>query len=353
MSFTSQYAAVRILKRSRRLRGRPQWQDEVPKEQAARDTYKIAAKYQKKFSAAFLQAVRNILPVKMSPEFKKAYDQGSVMEALNSLPLFNEGEQNNTWERFTENLQSAYLDVMQESGQVTTKELNDKFKTKLGFVVDIEKAKAKKLTPGMRRVREAARGLVVPVNPYSIKWMQDRGIELVTQGISEPQREVIHSVLNDGFERGLRAEVVYGDIKNNIGLTDREFNAVRNREIYLEDVAGYTPRQAKVIANDYRQKLLVKRAERIGRTETIMSQARGRQDAWKLAEESGQLPSVQRRWITSEPTDNPDRPCETCLDLDGKTAPIGGMYESLEGPIDGPTAHPSCRCSESLEKKKG
>jgi hypothetical protein len=54
----------------------------------------------------------------------------------------------------------------------------------------------------------------------------------------------------------------------------------------------------------------------------------------------------ERVWIADET----ERTCELCQDLDGTTADLG---EPFEGGIMRPTAHPSCRCTLGLQKKRG
>ena len=354
MSFFVQFAADRIFKRSRRLKGRPQWQDEIPSEKPARDTYRIAAKYESRFSRAFLDAVRNILPEKMSPEFREAYNQQNPVGVQNAIPLFAEGttDQNKTWSKFGERLQSAYLNVLNESGKESMKEVNREFKSKLGFSLEpLSKAEVdeERVLRGREAAREVGRGIVVPVNPYSVAWMNERSLNLVKEGITSQQKQVIQDILSENFEKGIRAEDTYKRIKDNIGLTARDFKATQNRRALLE-TQGFKPQVVDKYVDKYRGTLLKKRAQRIARTETISAQARGRNDAWKIAQESGALPAVERVWIAAPPSSSPYRPCETCVDLDGKTAKVGKPYDSLEGPIMEPPAHPDCRCSEGLQK---
>jgi hypothetical protein len=354
LSFSTQFNNLRIFKRSRRLKGKPAWQDEIPPLKEAKDTYRIAAKHQGKFRSAFLNAVKNILPDKMPKEFKESYNQGTQVEAMNSLPLFQDGTdaQNQAEQRFIDNLEQAYIDVLQESGETETRNMNKEFDTKLGFsVVPLAKAKVTPvmISEGRQRAREAARGFIVPVNPYSIEWMRERSLTLVREGITKQQKLVVNDILSDAFEKGLRAEETYKSIKANIGLTNREFNAVLNRRSLLED-ADLPTERVEQFTNKYRDELLKRRAERISRTETISAQAQGRKDSWRMAEEAGQLPPVEREWVSAPPSPNPNRPCEICLDLDGRRASVNGTYTSLEGEVDGPPAHPSCRCSEILRK---
>ena len=180
---------------------------------------------------------------------------------------------------------------------------------------------------------------------------QERGLELATQGITEQQRLVVADIIQNAMSQGLRPTDLVGEIKANIGLTNRDYIATLNRrELHLD--AGYSAPEADALVAKYRETLLKKRANLIARTETIKAQSQGRRDAWKVAQESGDLPSVRRKWIARPGSPDPNAPCEICMDLDGKTATLDGTYESLEGPVDGPPAHPACVCSEVIERAK-
>jgi hypothetical protein len=353
LAFSAQYDNLRIYKRALRLKGRPQWQDALPDTKSGRDTYRIAAKYEKQFGAAFLKAIRNLLPEKIPKEFKEAFDKNDVNKMYESLPLL-QGESespNRIQEKFLKDIEQTYLDILQESGEEATQNLNKDFKTKLGFSV-VPLAKAKKITPlkiseGRQAAREAARGFMVPINPHSTDWMKNRSLSQI-KDFTKQQRETVNGVLANTFEKGIRAEETYKSIKENIGLTAREYKAVVNRESLLVS-EGLSKTRVKEFTDKYREGLLKRRAQRIARTETIRAQARGRQDAWRVAQESGQLPPVKREWVAAPPGPNPDRPCEICMDLAGKRAPINGVYDSLIGSITGPPdSHPNCRCTEIL-----
>lgn len=325
MGLNTQYSNYRFFKRSRRLKGRPQWQDQVPEEKPARDTYRIAAKYQSRFSRAFLAAVREFLPDRMPFGFKSAYNQRSTVDVEAAIFSDEFGA-----EKFVDKIDDAYFDVVMDSGKTATREMNKKFGTNMTFTINVEKAEAAFVAP------------MVPVNEYSVKWMRERSLELV-KDLGKQQRKVIQGALTEGFEQGLRAEEAYDIIKDNIGLTGRESGAVLNRQKLLE-AQGFDEDKVVKLTDKYREQLLRKRAERIARTETIAADAAGRRQAWQVAQDTGSLPQVHRVWIAAPPSPNPFRPCEICIELDGNPAEVGGMYESaLVGPVSGPgpDAHPS------------
>jgi hypothetical protein len=142
-------------------------------------------------------------------------------------------------------------------------------------------------------------------------------------------------------------------LKDNIGLTTRDARAVENRRALHED-AGMTEEQAQEEAGKYADELRGKRAETIARTETTMAQAEGRNETWRLARESGELPEVERVWVSVPGFGAGGRTCEICDDLDGKTAGIDEPYDSdfADEALLRPPAHPNCRCTEILQRKE-
>lgn len=85
------------------------------------------------------------------------------------------------------------------------------------------------------------------------------------------------------------------------------------------------------------------RAETIARTETMKAANRGQQDAWDQAVQHGLLndDDVEQEWIVTPD----DRLCLVCEALDGVRAKLG---EEFDDGIDGPPAHPNCRCTVGL-----
>lgn len=344
------YKGRRIQRFHRTLKAaKPEWVDFAPRNRSERDAYAIAAKNEGKFSKAFLAATRAFLDDRqIEKAFMSAYRPGASDEdVLKAFPFLNEGEHKvASLESFINKMQAAYLAVIVESGQDALDMVNESFGSNLVFRVQ-DQGKVVKAKKAKRSVP------VVPVNPYSIKWVRERALELVTQGVTENQLKVIKNIIRRGFERGIRAEAVYQEIKRNIDLTDREYQAVLNRRA-LHERAELPPEKIESLTEKYENELLKKRAERIARTETIAAQAAGRNQAWQVAADSGALPeNVERVWRAAPESDNPNAPCEICLDLDNQPAGLGEPYQSKYlGSVDMPPAHPQCRCTEILRKSR-
>jgi hypothetical protein len=346
MPLVQYYKAARIRK-ARRL----SWQDQLPKTRQGRMAYEIAAKYQSGFARAFKGAVRDLLTDEDKKNFLSAYPTMSVDQTMASLPFYSKmelarGEQlPQAWQRFAERMVNAYARVILASGEAATEDMNRRFGTNMKFSIEENAEVVQKAS----RAKPGAFVPTVPVNPYSIKWMRERSLGMVKDGMNEEQRAVIRNILTDGFSRGVRAEEAYKAVQSSIGLSDRYAVAVQKRRA-LHENAGLPSDQVDSLTELYAAGLLASRAETIARTETFMAQAQGRNTAWQLAIEVGELPTdIERIWITGPDSANPNAPCSHCEDLDGARAPIGGKYDDE---VEMPPAHPRCRCTEALVRSE-
>jgi len=90
------------------------------------------------------------------------------------------------------------------------------------------------------------------------------------------------------------------------------------------------------------------RAETIARTETMAASNGGQREAWAQAVDDGLLNGdEEEEWITTPD----DKTCPICLPMDGEKKPLGGKFNVDGAQIDGPPAHPRCRCTTGLALK--
>jgi hypothetical protein len=90
----------------------------------------------------------------------------------------------------------------------------------------------------------------------------------------------------------------------------------------------------------YRGKLVRRRAMMIARTEVIDALNLGAEVAWKQAQSQGLLgKDAEKEWLTT-----PVGACKICLALNGESVKIGEKFNTPRGAVNGPTAHPNCRC---------
>jgi hypothetical protein len=341
MSLTPLYRGRAIWKRKARV-ARPE-RSQYPEGKVGLDAYKIAERNEKKFAQAYLSALGSLVDERRRSEFIRAWNSNSVVKVMQSLPFFADDPEprSEAWSDFASRIKAAYVSVARDTSDAVADMLGKQFGRDVRFEY-VEKQST--LHPSGRLMVQT-----IPVNPNALSWIDTRALELIDQGLSNQQREVVRQIIESGFERGLHSSTAFDAIKANIGLTDREYNALVNRENKMFE-AGFQPEDIREEVGRYRNELLGVRAKRIARTETIFAESKGRQESWAAAEESGALPKVEREWISKAPSASPNNPCEICLSLDGVRAAIRGTYESaeLDGPISGPPAHPNCTCTETI-----
>ena len=81
--------AYKAARRSRRLKGRPEWQDVLPPEKELRDAYAIAARHVNRFSRAFLGVSRGLLTDDVIRRLRAALRDGTVEEAVAAILWFS------------------------------------------------------------------------------------------------------------------------------------------------------------------------------------------------------------------------------------------------------------------------
>lgn len=143
-------------------------------------------------------------------------------------------------------------------------------------------------------------------DPRAIEWAKTHAAELVTQ-VSETTRQDIRDAITSTFEDGVPIPEATQEILAAVGDETR--------------------------------------ARLIARTEVMTAANEGQRQAWDQAVDAGLLTGREQQvWIVTPD----DKLCPICEPLDGKTAPLGGEFETSEGNIDGPPAHPNCRCTTGI-----
>lgn len=143
-------------------------------------------------------------------------------------------------------------------------------------------------------------------NPKAKKWVEDHATDTIEE-MSKATREAIKDLVDQAF--------------------DGEF-----------DVHELADEIALLIGDDAR-------AETIARTETMTASNQGQQALWDQAVDEGLLTGKERQvWIVTPD----DRLCPICEPLDGQEADFGETFDTELGKVDGPPAHPRCRCTIGL-----
>jgi hypothetical protein len=211
-------------------------------------------------------------------------------------------------------------------------------------------------------------------NQRAIDFLQAYTFNLI-QGMSLAARKAIQDVITRAFQQGGHPYDQAREIRSSIGLTSQQAQAVQNYRDALESGNPSQIRdslsrelrdgrfdrsvlraineqttipQARIDAmvDRYAARQLNYRAEMIARTETARASNAGQQEAWDQAVDQGLLDpaGTLKVWIAAADC------CDDCADVaDSDGVPLDEMFDTSEGPLDGPPLHPNCRCSMGLE----
>lgn len=178
--------------------------------------------------------------------------------------------------------------------------------------------------------------------PEAVTYASQHGGALIRE-VSDETRLAVRSIVTDGLTTGEAGDVIAERIREHIGLTNRQAQAVeRLRQQLIAD--GVPERQVASRVRRYAEGLLDLRAEMIARTETITASNAGHQAAWDQAVREGKMDANQWRkvWIVT-PDDRLDQ--RVCAPMPFMAANQdvrpNGMFTTPQGAqIPGPTAHP-------------
>jgi SPP1 gp7 family putative phage head morphogenesis protein len=211
------------------------------------------------------------------------------------------------------------------------------------------------------------------MSPEAINHLETYSFSLIQQ-ISEQTREAIRQTILRAFKEGGHPYEQARSIRNVIGLTARQEQAVANYEASLSgnsatrdaltralrdgrfdstvarSITNQTPlSQAQVdkMVDRYRSRFIDYRAKTIARTESVRASNLGQREVWRQAKQQGLIEEDQKRvWITS----GDDKTCDDCAGLDGTEVGLDEEFE--DGVMDPPDPHPDCRCTTALSIKK-
>lgn len=239
------------------------------------------------------------------------------------------------------------------------------------------------------------------LNPVLIDWLQNYTLSLIRE-ITTTTKEAVRAQLIEGMRAGINPRSQARTIKDTIGLTTRQANAVLNFRKELEgfhvkrNAGGYNlgakidrvngaqvfkpdasgdpkdgiverrlrdfrydgqlqravtsgkplkPEQIDKMVAAYARKYRKFRAETIARTESMRALNMGTQEGWRQAVQAGKVDEllVRRFWKVA----SDERTCEICEpipDLNAKGVMLAGPFATPEGPTFLPPMHPNCRC---------
>lgn len=186
---------------------------------------------------------------------------------------------------------------------------------------------------------------------------------LAALGVTQQTQAGIVRAIELGLADAIAPVEVAQRVGRLAGLTPRDVTAVENfrkrisrQFLPLDDLDPFgrlgprlfdpdTPEVRAVIEEEvekYRDRLLLNRGRTIAETETQIAIMKGEAAFWDQAVESGAVDEAEvfKTWRTVRDLDV----CPICEPLHGQTVRVRGVFDTAVGPLNGPTAHPRCRC---------
>lgn len=175
-------------------------------------------------------------------------------------------------------------------------------------------------------------------DPNFDRAVREHEARLVREVTTETRR-AIASVIERGYASGQHPYVIAPQIRELVGLTSRQANAVMNFA-EAQRRQGRSPQVVADRAMRYAGRMRTRRAQTVARTETARAAVTGRLASYEQAAARGLFDraTAELEWSAVQ-----DDPKEVCAELDGKRVPFG---ESFDGLL--PPAHPNCRCAVHL-----
>ena len=175
-------------------------------------------------------------------------------------------------------------------------------------------------------------------NPHFDRMVQAEQARLVRE-VSAETRRAIANVVSRGYASGVHPYVLAPQIREVVGLTSRQANAVMNFAEGQRKL-GRSPDQVAGSAMRYAGKMRTARAKSIGRTETARAMVQGRLASYADAGAQGLFNTATAELEWSSVQDDPE---EICAQLDGERVPFGDDF-----PEGMPPVHTNCRCAVHL-----
>ena len=209
------------------------------------------------------------------------------------------------------------------------------------------------------------------MNPKSVEFLNKYTFDLIQQ-VSQDTKDAVQEVVTRAFQEGGHPFQQAREIKQFIGLTQSQEQAVTNYRNALmnggtsdlkdalsralrdgrydktllraiQNQQGVPQDKIDAMVQRYRERFIQYRARNVARTESIRAANAGRRSLWSQAVEQELLPAdVQRVWVISGDVNT----CLDCEALDGESVGLDEPFS--DGTMD-PPQHPSCRCSCSID----
>lgn len=190
---------------------------------------------------------------------------------------------------------------------------------------------ARRLTPGLR----LSFNLHDPNFTVAVQAHQAR----LVREVADETRRSIANMIERGYRDGTSVHDVAPQIRQAVGLTARQGQAVLNYRA-AQVVRGANAETVAARTDRYAAEMLRRRGLTIARTETARAATAGRLASYDQAASDGLFDPATAELEWSSVQDDPN---EMCAELDGQRVPMGEDFDGLL-----PPAHPCCRCSVFL-----
>jgi hypothetical protein len=272
---------------------------------------RVAAKLEPALRKRFLAAVASLKGRVDLEALAAAMQHREAIEAITALHP-------ETWERTLTPVARILPQAFNQAGKVAATILSGQLQTEMSFNL---------------------------TNPRAVQWARTNTARLIVE-VGESVKESVRGVIGSAFTEGMHPYESARLIRDIVGLTDRQAQAVVNYRFDLLE-AGRTPEDVARLADRYGRQLLNYRSKTISRTETLTSSAQGQSELWNQAIDRGLLDpdKTWRRWIVAED----DRLCDLCAPMNDQIVKYGDPFTRGDGvSVMTTPAHVNCRCAVSL-----
>ena len=163
------------------------------------------------------------------------------------------------------------------------------------------------------------------------RWISENGARFVTQVNTESRKAIKETMLRAQRE-GIAPRKIARELKQHIGLTNKQSEALDNLRTRLEGQRRLTSKQIDGRVTRFQKRLLKRRAENIARTETIRAVNEGQQAIWEQAMAEGLIPPTSRKQFV---TAGDERVCPWCGSLDGTIVGMRDNFSITASPSKG------------------
>lgn len=255
-----------------------------------RQIEELLKKYDKRIAQAFLEGISNIQNTITLTQIEQAIIRGDIFAAAN---IITQAVVAASFVTFTRELQSALI----AGGDFSEKIANA---NKIQFTFDV-------------------------TAPSPARFFQDYKAAKVRE-ISQDMQRTIGAIIQRGINAGENPRETARLVRDGLGLTVNQEQAVYNYRAYLDDLSGaaldrelrdkrydrtiaraiklgqpLSKEQKEKMTAAYRRKYINRRAETIARTETMTMVSEGREQFWQEAVKNGVVDQnrISREWIVT------------------------------------------------------